>query len=70
MASAYLFHICQNHPFNDGNKRTGLVSTITFFILNGIEIDGTNDAYDLVISVIEGNKNKNDIAKYFKSREK
>ena len=22
-ASAYLFHIVQNHPFNDGNKKTG-----------------------------------------------
>jgi len=21
MAAAYLFHLCQNHPFIDGNKR-------------------------------------------------
>ena len=30
MAAAYLFHIIQNHPFIDGNKRTGLVSTLHF----------------------------------------
>jgi death on curing protein len=28
MASAYAFHICQNHAFVDGNKRTALASTL------------------------------------------
>ena len=26
MAAAYMFHIVQNHPFVDGNKRTGAVA--------------------------------------------
>ena len=30
MASAYIFHICQNHPFVDGNKRVALVSGLIF----------------------------------------
>lgn len=30
MAAAYLFHLVQNHPFNDGNKRTGAVTAIIF----------------------------------------
>ncbi len=30
MAAAYLFHIEQNHPFIDGNKRTGTVAAIVF----------------------------------------
>jgi death-on-curing protein len=30
MAAAYLFHITQNHPFFDGNKRTGANAAITF----------------------------------------
>lgn len=30
MAAAYAFHIAENQPFVDGNKRTGLVCAITF----------------------------------------
>ena len=28
MAAAYLFHICRNHPFVDGNKRAGLLAAV------------------------------------------
>src|SRR5712692_9199318 len=35
MAAAYLFHICQNHPFIDGNKRGGANAAITFLLMNG-----------------------------------
>jgi death on curing protein len=35
MAAAYAFHIAQNHPFIDGNKRTALASALTFLELNG-----------------------------------
>ena len=34
MAAAYLFHICRNHPFLDGNKRAGANAAITFLLLN------------------------------------
>lgn len=39
MATAYLFHIVQNHPFFDGNKRTGAAEAIVFLAMNGIEIE-------------------------------
>jgi death-on-curing protein len=39
MAAAYVFHICQNHPFVDGNKRTALSACLVFLELNGISID-------------------------------
>ena len=35
MATAYAFHIVRNHPFVDGNKRTGLTSAMLFLELNG-----------------------------------
>jgi death-on-curing protein len=35
MAAAYLFHIAQNHPFIDGNKRAALGAMIAFLGLNG-----------------------------------
>lgn len=34
MAAAYLFHLCQNHPFLDGNKRTAANAAITFLYIN------------------------------------
>src|SRR5437867_10279787 len=34
MAAAYLFHIVQNHPFIDGNKRVGAVAALVFLQLN------------------------------------
>jgi death-on-curing protein len=37
IAAAYLFYICQNHPFLDGNKRTAMMAAIVFLRLNGIE---------------------------------
>ena len=37
IAAAYLFYICKNHPFLDGNKRTAMMSAIVFLRLNGME---------------------------------
>lgn len=36
MAAAYLFHIAQNHPFVDGNKRAAAMATLSFLVANGI----------------------------------
>jgi death-on-curing protein len=37
VAGAYLFYLCQNHPFIDGNKRVALGACIVFLRLNDIE---------------------------------
>jgi death on curing protein len=37
VAAAYLFYLCKNHPFVDGNKRTALGACVVFLRLNGIE---------------------------------
>jgi death on curing protein len=37
VAAAYLFYICKNYPFVDGNKRTAMVAAIVFLRLNQIE---------------------------------
>jgi len=37
LAAAYAFGIARNHPFVDGNKRTALLSIITFLGLNDVE---------------------------------
>jgi len=37
VAAAYLYYLCKNHPFIDGNKRAALGACIVFLRLNGIE---------------------------------
>lgn len=37
MAAAYLFYICRNHPFIDGNKRAALGACLVFLRLNAFE---------------------------------
>jgi death-on-curing protein len=54
IAGAYLFYICANHPFVDGNKRTALASALTFLAENNLlpeEVLPLNDCEDLVLNV-------------------
>jgi death-on-curing protein len=37
IAAAYLFYVCKNHPFLDGNKRSAMMAAIVLLRLNGIE---------------------------------
>ena len=37
VAAAYLFYLCKNHPFIDGNKRAALGACLVFLRLNGIQ---------------------------------
>lgn len=62
MAAAYLFHIVQNHPFIDGNKRTGLLAALVFLDDNGISIESHSESlYEMTIAVAEGRMNKSDL---------
>ncbi len=66
-AAAYAFHICQNHPFIDGNKRTALAAALVFLSLNGIELDDPNEAlYELMMNVSSKRTGKVDIAAEFR----
>ncbi|MBZ5760110.1 MULTISPECIES: type II toxin-antitoxin system death-on-curing family toxin [Rhizobium] len=35
LAAAYLYGLTRNHPFSDGNKRTGFLAAFTFLYING-----------------------------------
>ena len=62
-AAAYAFHLCQNHPFLDGNKRTALASALVFLSLNGIELeDPKEELYDLMMSVSGQGTAKTEVA--------
>lgn len=67
-AAAYLYHIVRNHPFNDGNKRTGFGVTLLFLKANSIPIKFDKKKYeDLVVEVAKGNITKEEIAKFLES---
>jgi len=67
MAAAYAYHICQNHPFIDGNKRAALVSALVFLDINGIEIKDPNQIlYEVMIKVASGKENKEFLEKTFR----
>lgn len=67
MASAYLFHIVQNHPFLDGNKRTGTAAALVFLDINGVEIEASDDElYELVMNVASGGATKSAIADFLR----
>jgi death-on-curing protein len=67
MAAAYLYHIVQNHPFIDGNKRTGAASALIFLDINGIEIRADEDGLvDMALRVASGQAGKNDIAQFLR----
>ena len=71
MASAYLFHLVQNHPFLDGNKRVGAAAALTFLVMNGIETKIPNQALvQMVLSVAQGRTEKMVIADFFRQNAK
>jgi death on curing protein len=63
MAAAYAFHIAQNQPFVDGNKRTGLVAALVFLDLNGVTVlDPQEKLYDAMIAIAERRMDKDGLA--------
>jgi len=63
MAAAYLYGICRNHPFVDGNKRTAVAAALAFLRMNDTKVRANEDEfYDLVIGVAEGRVSKAAVA--------
>ncbi|MDR0312246.1 MAG: type II toxin-antitoxin system death-on-curing family toxin, partial [Treponema sp.] len=66
MAAAYAFHICQNHPFIDGNKRAALASSLVFLDINGYEFNCADETlYNQIMNVAKGKTRKEDLIKFF-----
>jgi death-on-curing protein len=67
MAAAYLFHIIGNHPFVDGNKRTGTVAAIVFLSLNAYEFDAPEeDLIDMVLAAASGRSGKEEVTQFIR----
>ncbi len=67
MAAAYLFHLCRNHPFMDGNKRTALAAAEVFLLLNNHQLRATNrELEQLTLGVAEGKLSKEDVTAFLR----
>ncbi len=67
MAAAYLYHLVQNHPFLDGNKRTGAGIALTFLQINKVKLILKQDKYEeLVLRVAQGECLQDEISEFFR----
>ena len=67
MAAAYLFHICRNHPFIDGNERASLGAALTFLWLNRMHVKASEDEItELVMGLAASKIGKPEVAVFLK----
>lgn len=67
MAAAYLFHLVENHPFVDGNKRVGAMAALVFLDMNGIDFEASNEEFTaMVLCVASGKMLKAEITLFLK----
>jgi death-on-curing protein len=68
MAAAYAFHICRNHPFVDGNKRTALACALVFLELNGVSLpDPEARLYSIMMELAAGKLDKKRLAEILRN---
>lgn len=69
LAAAYAYGITRNHPFNDGNKRTGFLAAYTFLGLNGWRLNASQEEVVLVvIDLAAGKITQQMFSKWLKSK--
>jgi death on curing protein len=68
MAAAYLFHLCKNHPFLDGNKRVALAAADVFLELNQFDLNTTDlELETLTLGVADGSIGKEEAIEFFRA---
>ena len=66
-AAAYGYHVCNNHPFIDGNKRVAFVLMDVFLQKNSWEITAAEEeTYSMMISFASGKLSKRQLASWLK----
>ena len=69
LAAAYAFGIARDHPFVDGNKRTALVATRSFLLLNGVDLDASqDDKYLTFLQLAQGTLTEEQLADWIRKR--
>lgn len=69
MAAAYLFHIAQNHPFVDGNKRAAVMSALAFLRANDVELTmDSKELEEITLKVAAGELSKEKLTKWMRGQ--
>lgn len=67
LAAAYAFGIARNHPFIDGNKRTALVAARTFLLINGFDLDASQEEkYLTFLQLAKGEIEEHSLAEWIR----
>ena len=67
LAAAYAYGIARNHPFVDGNKRTALVASRSFLLINGYQIGASKeDRLNTFLALASGDLSENQLEIWFR----
>ncbi|MFN0192351.1 MAG: type II toxin-antitoxin system death-on-curing family toxin [Aestuariivirga sp.] len=67
LAAAYCAGIVKNHPFVDGNKRTGALSAVVFLSLNGVEVSFDEPMIvTMIVGLAAGEVSETEIAEWLR----
>lgn len=67
MAAAYLYHLVQNHPFIDGNKRVGAAAAVIFLAMNDVQVQADEDGLaEITLRVATGQAGKAEAAAFLR----
>jgi death-on-curing protein len=68
LAAAYAYGIARNHPFVDGNKRTALIVSRLFLLLNGMDLVATQEEkYSTFLALAAGELSEEDLANWVRA---
>ena len=69
IAAAYAYHIVADHPYWDGNKRTGALAAMEFLEANGVDTSRLPEqhAYESLIKVADHHMDRFELAEFFRS---
>jgi death on curing protein len=69
LAACYAYGLARNHPFIDGNKRVALVAARTFLLINGAELEASQeDKYVMFLRLAEGGLSEDELAEWIRER--
>jgi death-on-curing protein len=68
LAAAYAYGIARDHPFIDGNKRTALIVTRLFLLLNGVNLVATQEEkYSTFLALAAGKLSEEALANWVRT---
>jgi death on curing protein len=71
LAAAYCHGIVKNHPFVDGNKRTGTLCTVVFLALNGLGVEFDEpEIVTMILGLAASEVSENQLARWLRNSAK